>query len=90
MLIFNHNRNCMHKSKNYLMPNYEKHGTLNLLKIVKYIFSSYLNIIKAHYIRTSFTKFRSGIFIKKFANYRTITTCPKFIILLHIYCYHAI
>ena len=59
------------------MPNYEKHGTLNLLKIVKYIFSSYLNIIKAHYIRTSFTKFRLGIFIKNFANYRTITSCPK-------------
>ena len=58
------------------MSSYEKHGTLNLIKTDKYMFSSYLNIIKDHNIRTIFTKFRLGIFNKNFGNHRTIIICP--------------
>ena len=58
------------------MSSYEKHGTLNLIKTDKYMFSSYLNIIKDHNIRTIFTKFRLGIFNKNFGNHRNIIICP--------------
>ena len=58
------------------MSSYEKHGTLNLIKTGKYMFSSYLNIIKDHNIRTAFRKFRLGVFNKNFGNYRTIIICP--------------